>query len=166
MQVNFDSFWPDILATLISGVILAILFFWFREKIVPLPKITGRWYFEMRTVSTSYKPYENMILRYVAMVWREGSRIEGTMEKIYENSSTGERDFVGKNRTRGEVKGYIDKCYFGKDKLYLHVLEGGHGREYTSFYQLIVESETVMKGKFSSTAAEQSGTVKWQRNHF
>jgi hypothetical protein len=126
---------------------LAVLFFWFREKIVPLPKITGRWYFEMRTVRTSYNPYQNMILRYVSMLWREGNRVEGTVEKIYENSSTGERDYVGTNRTRGKVEGYIEKNYFGKDRLFLHVIEEGHGRESTNFYELIADSETVMNGE-------------------
>ena len=86
--MHFDTFWSDLIATITGGIVLAALFFWFRERVFPLPKITGRWYFEMRTLNTSYRPYENMVLRYVAMVWCEGSRIEGTVEKIFENSST------------------------------------------------------------------------------
>ncbi|GAA0569177.1 hypothetical protein [Caenispirillum bisanense] len=163
--MSFESFWADILATLIGGVILAVLFFWFRERVAPLPKVTGRWYFEVRTVETAYKPYEGMILRYVAMLWREGSRVGGTVEKIYENSSTGERDFVGTKRTRGQVEGYIEKSYFGKDRLLLHVIEVGHGRESTNFYDLIAE-ENEMTGTFSSMVANQSGDVRWQRDEF
>lgn len=164
--MSFESFWADIMATLFGGVVLAVLFFWFREKVVPLPRITGRWYFEMHTVKTSYKPYDGMILRYVAVLWREGSRVGGTVEKVYENSSTGERDFVGKNRTRGQVEGYVEKNYFGKDKLFLHVIEDGHGRESTNFYDLVADSDTIMDGTFSSMVANQSGTVKWQRSEF
>lgn len=164
--MNFDSFWVNILSTLISGVVLAVLFFWFREKIVPLPKITGRWYLEMHTVSTTYNPFQNMILRYVVMLWREGNRVEGTVEKFYENSSNGEREFVGTDRTRGKVEGYIEKNYFGKDKLFLHVIENGHGRESTHFYELVADSMTEMNGNFSSMVANQSGTVKWQRAEF
>lgn len=137
-----------------------------REKIVPLPKITGRWYFEVHTVKTSYKPYERMILRYVAILWREGSRIEGSVEKIYEKSTIGEREFVGKNRTRGKVEGYVEKNYFGKDKLFLHIVENGHGRESSHFYELITMSQSEMSGTFSSMVANQSGTTKWQRSRF
>ena len=42
----------------------------------------------MRTDKTAYKPYEDMILRYTAMIWCEGPVIKGTAEKIYEISST------------------------------------------------------------------------------
>lgn len=164
--MSFDTFFADILATLIGGIVLAVLFFLVREKIVPLPKITGRWYFEVHTVKTSYKPYERMILRYVAILWREGSRIEGSVEKIYEKSTIGEREFVGKNRTRGKVEGYVEKNYFGKDKLFLHIVENGHGRESSHFYELITMSQSEMSGTFSSMVANQSGTTKWQRSRF
>lgn len=164
--MNFDSFLADIIATLVGGVAIAVLFFWFREKVVPMPKITGRWYFQANTISTSYTPYQNMILRYVAVLWQEGSKVQGTVEKIYEHSSTGERKFVGKNRTRGKVEGCIEKNYFGKDKLVLHVVEDGHGRESTNFYELIADSKECMPGNFSSMVANQSGTVKWQRAEF
>ena len=164
--MNFDSFLSDVVATLLGGVVLAALFFWLREKVVPLPKITGRWYFEMHTVHTAYNPYRGMILRYVAMLWREGSRVEGTVEKIHEISSTGTRDYVGTDRTRGRVEGYIEKNYFSKDRLFLHIVEDGHGRESTNFFELVVDSEEAMKGKFSSMVANQDGTVTWQRNEF
>lgn len=101
VAVNFIS-------AVIGGVVLALLFFFFKEKVFPLPKIVGRWYFEIRTEKTAYKPYQDMKLRYVAMLWREGHVVHGTVEKIHEESSTGERDYVGPNRTRGEVRGYIE----------------------------------------------------------
>ena len=164
--MNFNSFLSDVVATLIGGIALAVLFFWFREKIVPLPKITGRWYFEMSTVHTSYKPYQDMILRYVAMLWCEGSRVEGTVEKIYEISSTGERAYVGEYRTRGKAEGYIEKNYFSQDMLFLHIVEDGHGRESTSFFELVAGSKESMKGSFSSMVANQDGIVTWQRKKF
>ncbi len=164
--MNFETFWADVMATILGGAILAALFFWMREKVFPLPEVTGRWYFEMRTVNTSYNPYENMILRYVAMLWREGNRIEGSAEKIYEKSSTGERSFDGKNRTRGKVEGYIEKNYFAKDRFFLHVIEDGHGRESTNFYELMADSKGVMSGSFSSMVADQDGKVIWQRKKF
>lgn len=120
----------------------------------------------MITVNTAYKPYEGMILRYVIMIWREGHSLRGTAEKIYENSSTGEREFVGKNRTRAIIEGYIEKNYLGRDRVYLHSVEDGHGRESTNFYDLLVKSESEMIGAFNSMVANQDGTVKCQRESF
>ena len=164
--LNFDSIISDILATIIGGVILALLFFWIREKFFPLPDFSGRWYFQIETVGTSYRPYEGMIIRYMAMLWREGNRVQGTVEKIYENSSTGERDFVGENRTRGIVEGYLEKNYFSKDRMILHIIEDGHGRESTYFYELTIQKKEKMDGKFTSMVANQDGTIICQRSEF
>lgn len=164
--MNFDSFIPSIIATVVGGVTLALFFFWAREKLFPFPDIAGRWYFEVRTINTSYKPYSGMVLRYVAMLWREGNRIQGTAEKIYENSSTGEREYVGENRTRGMVDGYLEKNYFAKDRLYLHMVEDGHGRVSTNYYDVIIRSDKEMVGAFNSMVANQDGKVTWQRDMF
>lgn len=166
IEIFILNFLYSLLATIIGGGILAFLFFWIREKIFPLPEITGRWYFEMRTIKSAYTPYNGMILRYVAMLWREGNRIEGTVEKIYENSSTGERNYEGKNRTRGIVNGFVQKNYFSKDRIVLHVIEDGHGRESTNFYDLTFKSDGDMAGSFSSMVAKQDGESKWQRNEY
>jgi len=158
-----NGFWAGVAATVLGGVLLAFLFFLSKEKLFRLPQITGRWYFQMNTGETAYNPYKGMVLRYVAMLWREGSRVEGTVEKIYERSSTGERSFVGDNRTRGTASGYIEKNYLGPDRLYLHVVEDGHGRESSNFYELVSFSDSSMSGTFFSMVADQAGTVKWQR---
>ncbi len=164
--MSFETFWSDILATIVGGVALAILFFIAKEKLFPLPKLTGRWYLQQTTQNTAYNPYTGMVLRYVVMLWCEGNKIEGTAEKIYEKSSTGERSFVEKSRTRAIVSGYVEKKYFGKDKIYLHVIEEGHGRESTHFYKLTVDSNDTMIGTFDSMVADQDGAVICQNTPF
>jgi len=164
-KMIFDSFLSDVLATLLGGVVLALMFFWAREKLFPLPNISGRWYFEAKTINTSYNPYSGMVLRYVAMLWREDQIIHGTIEKIHEKSSAGECSYVGKARTRGIVDGYVQKNYFSSDKVYLHIIENGHGRESTHFYELRVATNE-LSGTFSSMVAETDGITIWQRNCF
>lgn len=164
--MDFGSFWADIIATLAGGIGLTFLFFLARERLFPVPSITGRWYLEMVTVNTAYNPYKDMVLRYVVIIWKEGNSLKGTAEKIYENSSTGERDFDGKNRTRSVIEGYIEKNYLGKDRVYLHSVENGHGRESTNFYDLLVQSESKMIGAFNSMVANQDGKVVLQREPF
>ena len=154
----------DIISTVIGGLVLAVLFFVTKERIFPLPNIVGRWYYCMRTETTSYRPYQDMILSYVAMISREGHLIIGSIEKTHEKSSRGEQKYIGKKRTRGEVRGYIEKNYFGTDRVYLHITETGKNRESTCFHELTVTSKDCMVGKFLSTIADQDGAVSWQRN--
>jgi hypothetical protein len=165
--MDWSEFGISILETLVGGILLTFLFFLGKEKLFPLPPITGRWFFELKTVETAYNPYNDMVLRYVCFLWLEGNRIEGTVEKIYEKSSTGERPFVGDNRTRGVVTGYVKKSYLGKDRIFLHVVEDGHGRESTNFYDLIYKkSEETMQGTFFSMVADQRGTTTWTKEGF
>ena len=89
------------ISTVVGGLLLALFFFVVREKLCPLPDIGGPWHFEIRTEKTEYQPYQNMVLGYVAMLWREGHVVHGTVEKTNEKSSTGERQYDAENRIRG-----------------------------------------------------------------
>lgn len=137
-----------------------------KEKIFSLRDINGCWHFSITTKTTEYLPFQGMVLRYIAAIWQEGPYIKGTLEKVYEHSSTGERSFIGRNRTRGIITGYLEKNYISKDRIVMHIIESGHGREYTHFYKLIFTSNDIMTGDFSSTAAEQTGHAIWQRKKF
>lgn len=154
------------IASLISGPILALLFFLLKEKCFGIPDITGKWYFEMKTVNSEYNPYKGMTLRYIAVIWREGNKISGTVEKIYENSSTGEREYVGVNRSRGHLDGYYELNYFTKDKIYIHIEEQGKGRESTNYFELIRINESSFSGAFNSFVANQDGLSEWKRDQF
>jgi len=164
--MNFDSFLSDTIATVVGGAVLTFLFFIAKEKLFPLPRVAGRWYFETQTTKTAYKPFEDMVLTYVGMIWQEGPVIRGTVEKIYEKSSTGERQYIGKNRTRGTIEGYIEKFYLSKDRIRIHFVEDGFGRESTTLFDLVRDNASGMSGIFQSMAADQNGIVKWQRNAF
>lgn len=163
----FLNFLYSFLATILGGGVLAFIFFWLKEKIFPLPKVDGAWFFEVKTINSSYNPYKGMTLRYVAMIWLEGNHIQGTIEKIYEKSSkNGELVFIGRQRTRGRVKGFVKKNYFSEDRITLHITESGHGRESTHFHELTVQQNASMSGTFSSMVANQNGTTTWQRQKF
>ena len=145
---------------------LAVLFFIAKERCFPLPSVAGRWRVQMRTDKTVYAPYEGMVLQYTAMLWREGAKIKGTVEKIHENSSTGKRDYTGKNRTRGKIEGHIDKRYLSRDRISLHIVEDGHERQSTQFHDLEVKKSGLMTGTFSSMVADSEGEVTWQQEPF
>jgi hypothetical protein len=161
-----DGFLSRVASTVVGGAILTFLFFLAKEKVFPLPTIRGRWYFETVVAETSYEPFSGMVLRYIAMIWQEGPVIRGTIEKFYERSSTGEREYVGKNRTRGIIEGFVHKYYFSKDELHMHIVEGGEARPSTVFFRLTCDTASELSGEFYSTAADQAGTVRWQRKAF
>ena len=154
------------LSTIFGGLILAFLFFLAREKIYPLPSVTGRWYVELRFRSTSIERFEGMILRYDAMLWREGNSIKGTAEQVYADAKTGVRKHVGTQRTRSVVEGHADRNIFSTNRVALHIVEDGPEREFTHFHSLIVRGKDRMTGNFSSTAADAEGNVTWQRTPF
>ena len=154
------------LSTVFGGVLLALFFFFAKEKLFSRPKISGNWNVEIKTTQTEYNPYQGMVLRYIAMLWCEGPRVCGTTEKVYENSSTGIRNYIGNNRTRGQIDGFIEKRYFSKDKVILHIIEDGHGRESTHFHDLTVEKTDLMFGTFSSMVANSEGEATWKRETF
>ena len=160
---TLDPLAIGVISTVVGGLILALVFFLMKEKLCPLPDVVGRWYFEMRTENTSYQPYQDMVLSYVAMIWREGHVVHGTVEKIKEESSVGEQEYIGENRIRGNVHGYIDKNYLGKDRVFLQIIEAGERRDSTCFHELTFGSKGRMVGIFASTVAEQDGAVLWQR---
>lgn len=164
--MNFDTFFSDLVSTVVGGIILALLFFVAKEKLFPLPKLAGRWYFETRTTETTYKPYSGMVLRYVALLWQEGSVVRGSVEKVYESSSAGEKHYVGPARTRGTIDGFVEKYYLSRDRVKLHLVEDGKERTSTVFFELIYGKTSEMIGSFHSMAAEQNGTVRWRRESF
>ena len=81
----------NVVSTVIGGLVLALFFFLMKEKFCPLPNVVGRWHFEMQTESTSYRPYEGMTLSYVAVLWREGHVVHGTLgqQNLWVSSGSG-----------------------------------------------------------------------------
>lgn len=115
---------------------------------------------------TQYKPYYNMELEYRVLLRIEGSKVFGTLEKVREKSSTGERTYVGEHRSRGLIEGFVEKNIFGKDRLQLHVYERNHKRQSSTLHVLTIINENddwKLIGEFSSTIANQTGSSSWER---
>lgn len=166
LGMNAVTFLWSLLETFVSGILLALFFFLVKEKWNPPSRISGMWHFETTTQETDYLPYQGILLRFVAVLWVEGGRVNGTTEKVYEHASTGPRSYVGKDRTRGVVEGYLERNYLGQDRLFLHVVENGQIRNSTTLYELSVESKDAMTGHFSSMVSAQKGDTRWQRHPY
>ena len=142
---------------------MVIRFLYVREKCYPLPDISGEWIVCTTTIESSYKPFRYMRLTYRSILLCEGSSIAGTSEKIFEESSEKNGSYTGKDRTRGQISGSIEKKYFSNDRIKLHIVEFGENRESTIYYDLKCKSGKLMKGKFFATAGDSKGYVNWKR---
>lgn len=164
--MTFTTFVPDILATVIGGVILTFLFFLLKEKVFSIPAIKGTWKLTQLTETSQYKPYVDMELEYFVLLRTEGNKIYGTLEKTHEKSSTGERNYVGEARSKGMIDGYIEKRIFSQDRVHMHIYETNHKRSSSTLHLLVIIKENgkyILKGNFSSTIANQLGKSTWNR---
>lgn len=164
--MSFTSFLPDILATVIGGIGLALLFFFFKEKVFLLPSIEGTWRLVQYTEYTQYSDYVNMELEYRVLLRTEGNKVYGTLEKVREKSKKKDGPFDGEQRARGMIEGYIEQNIFGKDRLQLHVYEQNYKRPSSTLHTLVIfkdNNDFSMSGSFSSTVANQTGKCTWQR---
>src|SRR5258708_19858555 len=94
-SMNFNSFLSDAIATILGGAVLTFLFFLAKEKLFPLPRVAGRWYFETQTLETAYRPFAGMVLAYSAIFCQRGPSVPGPSEKSNKNPPTGESTYFG-----------------------------------------------------------------------
>lgn len=175
----FGNVWEAVLA----AIIIAIVFFWIRERIFGIPDLSGKWYLKSKTDETVYKPFESMELQHYLFLRLEGNNIRGAAEKVYENSSYGMRKtysrhvlkYVGEHRRRAKIEGSIQKNIFGSDILTLHATEYGEKRLSTIYcrfelkkYCLIFSNSKVtqFEGDFYSMVADQKGKVWLSKEPF
>lgn len=161
--MDFNTFFPDIIAGIISGILLTYIFFLLREKVFKPLDIDGSWIYEQTTTSTAYIPYEGMVLRYLVLIARSGNSIYGSAEKIYEKSKNGEMDYDGPQRTLVRITGHIERNYLGKDKISIHIEEAGKLRDSSTIHVLHLEENGTLIGRFASTISNQQGHVKWTK---
>jgi hypothetical protein len=152
-----------VLATVIGGLLLALIFFLLSDFIFRLPALSGPWSFESETRSTTYNPYKGLKLTYLVLVWQEGHAIYGSGEKVRENVDGAIRTYTGAQRSSIEIRGYLTKRYFGKSEVVLHFHEDGEKRHSSTMQALKILDSTTMEGTYVSTVANSSGAVRWLR---
>lgn len=147
-------------------ILIAILPF-LKEKISPIPNLTGLWTFVVTYDKTAYNPFKQLKVFYVVLLTQEGTRIYGTGEKIGEITANGEKkEYVGKNKVHIKIPtGSIIKNYTKESELNIHIEEAGELRDSSSIHTLIIKDNKRLEGTFISTIANTTGTVIWERGN-
>lgn len=71
----------DVWEATLAAIIIAIVFFWIRERVFGLPDFSGQWFLKSVTNTTVYRPYEKMELQHNLFLRLEGNNIRGASEK-------------------------------------------------------------------------------------
>ncbi|KOQ98264.1 MULTISPECIES: hypothetical protein [Haemophilus] len=174
-----EGFQDSFFANLLAGLMIAFLFFIFKEKVFRIPNIGGIFYLRQRTENTVYNPYKEMELQYMLSLRLEGNKVYGSAEKIYENSSVGKGKehiihYEGKNRSICKIEGIIQKRYLSfYDILEFQSFEENEKRKSTTYYYVKLRKKYYFcgnvlfyDGSFSSTIAKQTGIFEISRNEF
>jgi hypothetical protein len=162
--MNLESFVFNVSVTVTAGILLAVIFFIFREFIFKSIDLDGTWVYMQKTSTSEWGPYRGMTLTYLALLAREGNNIYGSAEKILEELSNGEKiEFTGKDRSRVKIEGHFEKRYLSKDKIFIHITEFGEIRGSSTVHTLEKIDENTLKGRFSSTISNQQGNATWIR---
>ncbi|HEX7282952.1 MAG TPA: hypothetical protein VF239_12920, partial [Vicinamibacterales bacterium] len=116
------------------------------------PSLTGEWLMNTRVVASNLQRYEGLRLDYQLRLRQVGNNITGTGYKLREN------DRVVVTKTPITLQGDVDG-----DRVVLMFREGGTRRASAGKLVLHRESNDVLRGRFSSDAAQSSGIVAAHR---
>ena len=156
----------DILKTVVSGIILALLFFVLREVFFTIPNVNGMWVCTTSPQISSDGSSQYKALKYYVAVSKQGLSINGVAEVVSEFSS--EID-ASNRRPHAVVSGYISERYlFGKDRIDLHFTMITDGNTSTSLWSLYVvyDDDTMsLRGAFISTGIIELGLVTCTRSN-
>ena len=122
--------------------------------VAPANDVTGVWKLATHIELSSYARYAGLVLGYELALKQDGNRVTGEGRKIEENGGG-----IGtRAQTPISVAGTIEG-----DRLTLTFTENGIRRSTEGKFVLLVVEPDTLRGRFSSTAAQSSGTVEAHR---
>ena len=164
MDANFYAqLWPGLLANLIGGVVLTGFFFLLKERLFPLPELTGVWECEQHTVWSAYGPYKGMKVTYQVVLLQGKNSVIGDGEKDREDGANGILNYTGSGRTHIVVKGTVEKLFTKPDRIRIQWTENGQRISSTIHHLQVTKNSKRLSGEFFSTAGRCSGNATWTR---
>ena len=127
------------------------------EPVIPSTSannVSGTWAVTTRVRTSNYPPYHGLRLGYRIRLQQDGERVQGSGAKITENG--------GAIRPRGQTPIFLAGTIDG-DRLSLTFDESGARRRTQGKFVLLLDERDTLRGRFSSTAAQSSGTVEAHR---
>ncbi len=157
----------SIIGTVLGGLLLSFIYFLLYEFLYRIPDFNGKWEFIEMTKNSTYNPYKDMEVKYLAILWNEGRNVYGSGERISEQEyGKSNKVYEAKERVNIEIQGHIKKRYFWHDEVIIHYIEEGKNRKTSTIHKLYVQSSTTINGSFFKTAANASGNSSWKKKEY
>lgn len=159
--VDYKAFFVPIVQSVMAGIVLAILFFAWRELVLtPEPAIGGPWYCVTRTTQSDFSNYLGLELGWRIVLLQNGNNVSGSSEKVWE---FGRGPIRPSMIDRGEVDGFLQYNYLFASRLSMHQeITPANNRVTSQSFDLRVLGDR-LHGTFYWTAADQYGDVGCQR---
>lgn len=154
----------DVFRGVVSTLVAAGLIVGMKECFYDNTNINGRWGIETTVENSNYKKYKDLKLEYNFLLNQNGTTISGTGERVAE-ITTKKKVYAPKNRSNITINGSIEKRFFGTDIIYVFFNEN-YGARPTSTMLKFYYNDKDMKGEYSSTIADQSGSVTLTRKWY
>jgi hypothetical protein len=131
-------------------------------KATPMPRLASVWQVENTTATADYSPYRGLRVRYRLLLTQNGGALEVRGEKIGEVRNGQVNELTGRGKTPIHLTGHLESQASGKFKAILNGDEGSTQRgDFSTMFELRVDSSDLLSGSFSSTAANASGQTIW-----
>lgn len=154
-----------IVSATIATLLAALVIFFFKEYVKVPPDLSGTFHIECKTLYSKRNPYIGLTSIYTLNIINNNNFIEGCIEKTCDiENDLNVRSYIGKDRNRGEVKGVIKRNYLRRNQISLHVKMQGEKRESSIFIVFNKINTNKMAGVFWATAADSTGTVRWEKS--
>lgn len=153
----------SVIGSLISAVLIAVLFGFWNDYVYKKDRLTGYWKVELETVGSSYSKYRGLKTYYEFIIGQNVNSLNGTGEKISEDSVNGPVEYDTDKRTHLEFEGALTYRVFSKNTVDILYKENGRKRPSSTILNLVVESSEKMSGTFISTIASSKGNVVFTR---
>jgi hypothetical protein len=156
----------NILGTILGGLLLTAILFFFNEYMFPKPNLVGEWNGAITIKKSSVASYINLEVTWKIQLLQKGVEVSGLGEKVKEINSQGdELKYDVTKRVHIEIDGYIERNYLKKSKVSFLIYEDGRVRPSSTTYILNIIDSSTLSGVFISTAANTSGEVVLKRNN-
>jgi len=162
-----NEFWPNFASNIVGGLLLAYLFFVFREYVWPEPIFAGVWECEYIVADSVLNKYKGMHVFYHVTLIQAGKDLRGSGERDREISAlNGAMTYRKSDRVIVKVEGVIERRILRKTIIRIYWVQKGHERETSAFFELKVsgrKNKDGYIGTFYTTAANCSGLSQWKR---
>ena len=154
--------WSRIAETILGGIFLALLFFFFNDVCFGLPSLDGKWTVHGDVIQS--KKWQGYRSDFIVLIQQSGESVKGSAEKISETDPDGKvLRYDIEKRVQATFTGYITKKFFGRNRLVVHWDEKGRKMTLEEIQIMKILNDDHIEGTFATTRGEHSGKITWTK---